>query len=66
MTLKKFRPKTHKGIAKRIKLSGTGKMQVNRKNRQHRMIGKSRSRVLKGKKSTVLNTLHSKLLRAIH
>lgn len=66
MTLKKFRAKTHKGISKRIKLSAGGKIQVNRPNRQHRMIGKSRARVLKGKKSTVINPLHKKLLALIH
>jgi ribosomal protein L35 len=69
MTLKKFRAKTHKSSKKRIKVTNggdlkIGKLMINRANRQHRMIGKSRSRVLSGKKYKVLASCYNKL-RAI-
>jgi ribosomal protein L35 len=65
MAIKKMRAKSHKSTVKRIKITNgsdpkTGKLLINRNNKQHRMIGKSRVRVLKGKKSTVLNEVHSK------
>jgi ribosomal protein L35 len=70
MSLKKFRAKTHKTTKKRIKVTNggdlsKGKLLINRPNRQHRMIGKSRSRVLKGKKSTVLSAGHTKFRTVI-
>jgi ribosomal protein L35 len=70
MTLKKMRAKTNKSIKKRLKITKggdleEGKMLTNRNNRQHRMIGKSRVRVLKGKKSTVLSSVHQKLKKLI-
>lgn len=61
-----MRAKTHKATQKRIKVTKNGDIQegkllVNRPNRQHRMIHKSRSRVLKGRKTTVLTKIHNKL-----
>jgi ribosomal protein L35 len=69
MTLKKMKAKTHKASKKRIKVTMggdvlLGKLMINRSNRQHRMIGKSRSRVLRGKKYKELAPGFNKL-RAI-
>ncbi len=60
MTLSKFRSKSHKATKKRIKVSANGKILLNRTNKQHRMIGKSRSRTIKGKKLTIASTTLNK------
>lgn len=66
MTLKKFKAKTHKSSKKRIKVTNggdlaKGKLMIAKSFRQHRMIGKSRSRVLKGRKYTELHKCYDKL-----
>lgn len=63
--IKKFKAKTHKSSVKRIKITAggdlsKGKLIVRRKNRKHRMIGKQRERVLKGRTDTVLKSSHLK------
>jgi ribosomal protein L35 len=59
MAVKKMRPKTKKGVVKRIKVTKGGakgaKLVVNRINDNHRLIGKPRSRTLKAKRSTTLS-----------
>jgi ribosomal protein L35 len=70
MSLKKFRAKTHKSSVKRIKVSKggnpeNGKLQVSRSNRSHRLIGKQRERMLKGKTVTKLSTAHDKFRKVI-
>lgn len=61
-----MRAKTHKGASKRIKISNggdleSGKLITNRINKGHRNIKKQRERLLKSKRSTTLNKIHSKL-----
>lgn len=70
MALKKFKAKTHKASVKRIKVTKggdklTGKLLVSRSNRSHRMIGKQRERMLKGKTTTNLATSHDKFRKVI-
>ena len=70
MALKKFRPKPRKGAVKRIKVSNggdtsKGKLVVGRINKAHRNINKSRTRLLKAKKSTVLSKAISRKLKKI-
>lgn len=70
MAVKKFRAKTHKTTQKRIKVSNggdlsKGKLLVSRPNLQHRLIGKSRSRKLKGKTATVLSKTYAKFRSVI-
>lgn len=68
--VKKFRAKTHKGTVKRVKLTNggdkkTGSLMINRIGDNHRNIGKSRSRLLKAKRSTKLGGYLNKLKRVI-
>ncbi|MEM1311991.1 MAG: 50S ribosomal protein L35 [Patescibacteria group bacterium] len=66
MALKKMKSKTHKGTAKRVKVTNGGKLSkgkllTNRINKAHRNIKKQRERQLKAKRSTVLSDVHDKL-----
>jgi ribosomal protein L35 len=66
MSVKKMRAKTHKGTVKRIKITNggnleTGKMVIGRINDNHRNIGKSRERLLRGRRSTTLGKTFKKL-----
>jgi ribosomal protein L35 len=67
--LKKFKPKTHKGLAKRVRFTGgsplTGKLVINRIGDNHRNIGKSRERLLKSHKKTVLSNTYKKLRKLL-
>lgn len=68
--LKKFKSKTHKGAKKRIKLTNgsktsTGKLMINRINDNHRNIGKSRERLLRGRRKTKLSNTYKKLRNVI-
>jgi len=70
MALKKFRPKPRKGAVKRIKVSNggdlsKGKLMINRINKAHRNINKSRTRLLKAKRPTVLSKTLRKLKKII-
>lgn len=65
-----MRAKTHKGTKKRVRTTNgdnplTGKLVVNRNNSGHRLIKKSRSRKLKAKLTTKLNTCHEKLRKVM-
>jgi ribosomal protein L35 len=66
MAIKKMRAKTHKGTAKRVKVTNggdlsDGKLVTNRINKGHRNIKKQRERLLKSRRSTTLNKIHNKL-----
>ena len=67
--MKKFKPKTHKGTTKRVKLTKGGSVEGNlvigRIGDNHRNIGKSRSRLLKAKRSTTLGGYHKKLKKVM-
>jgi ribosomal protein L35 len=67
--IKKFKPKTHKGTVKRVKLtkggSFEGNLVIGRIGDNHRNIGKSRSRLLKAKRTTTLGGYHKKLKRVL-
>lgn len=61
-----MKPKTRKGIVKRIKVSRGGDLKngvlmVNRINDNHRLIRKSRVRKLRSKRSTKLSSSSNKL-----
>ncbi len=61
-----MRAKTHKGTAKRVKVTNggdlsDGKLVTNRINKGHRNIKKQRERLLKSRRSTTLNKIHNKL-----
>lgn len=61
----KIKPKSFGSASKRIKVTNggdtkDGKLKVEVINRSHRMIKKSRSKVLSGKKNTTLNAVHDK------
>ena len=64
--IKKFKAKSHKGTVKRIKITNggnpyTGSLMIGRIGDNHRNIGKSRSRLLKAKRSTKLKKMYKKL-----
>jgi ribosomal protein L35 len=62
MSLKKItRRKTKKNISKRIKVTGTGKLLVNRCNQNHLRIKKSRRVLKRAAVDTVLSPAHNKL-----
>lgn len=67
--IKKFKPKTHKGTKKRVKLtkggSTEGNLMINRINDNHRNIGKSRTRLLRAKRATKLGGYHKKLKKVM-
>jgi ribosomal protein L35 len=67
--LKKFKPKTHKGLAKRVRFTAgsatKGKLIINRIGNNHRNIGKSRERLLKAHKTTVLSNTYKKLRKLL-
>jgi ribosomal protein L35 len=67
--VKKFRPKTHKGTTKRVKISNGGKAEgkliIGRIGDNHRNIGKSRSRLLKARRTTTLGGYHKKLKKVM-
>lgn len=43
--MKRRKPKTHKGIAKRVKITATGKVKMGRPGRRHLAISKSPKRL---------------------
>lgn len=65
MALKKMRAKSHGGLTKRIQKTGSNKLVIKRINASHRMIKKSRERVLKSRRKTTLSKAHDKFLKAI-
>jgi ribosomal protein L35 len=61
----KVKPKSFGSASKRIKVTKggskqEGKLQVKVINRTHRMIKKSRSKVLEGKRNSTLSSVHDK------
>ena len=51
---KKVKNKTHKGIAKRVKITGTGKVVINKPGRRHLAISKTAKRRRQLRRTTVL------------
>lgn len=47
--------KTHKGAAKRFKLTGTGKVKRNKANKSHLLTGKPAKRMRKLRTATLVN-----------
>ncbi|MGM0419605.1 MAG: 50S ribosomal protein L35 [Bacillota bacterium] len=52
--------KTHKGIAKRVKKTGTGKLKRKKANKGHLQTKKSADRKRKLRKSTLVDDAHAK------
>lgn len=70
MAVKKMRPKRHKGTVKRVKVTkggdtNKGKLLINRINKGHRLIKKSRTRKLKAKTATTLGKTADKLRKVL-
>jgi len=57
--------KTHKGVAKRIKVSGTGKIRHFRVGRRHLLTGKASSRTRKMRRLTSVSAVEVKKLRRL-
>jgi len=55
--------KTHKGAAKRFKITATGKVKYKKANLRHLLTGKSRSRKRALRKPDVLNTTQSAIIK---
>lgn len=55
--------KTHKGAAKRFKITGTGKVKYKKANLRHLLTGKSSGRKRSLGKPDVLNTTQSAIIR---
>jgi len=51
---KKVKNKTHKGIAKRIKITGTGKVMIGKPGRRHLALSKTAKRRRQLRRKTVL------------
>ncbi len=67
MALKKMRAKSHGGLTKRIQKTGGKKPKLlsKRVNVAHRMIKKSRERVLRARRKTTLSNAHDKFIKAL-
>lgn len=65
MAIKKMRAKSHGGLTKRVQKTGGNKLLAKRTNVAHRMIKKSRERVLRARRKTTLSKAHDKFLKAI-
>lgn len=55
--------KTHRGAAKRFKLTGTGKVKYKKANLRHLLTGKSSRRKRSLGKADVLNTTQSAIIK---
>lgn len=57
--------KTHRGAAKRFRLTGTGKVRRNRANKRHIMTGKPSKRTRRLRQSTIADEANRNLKRLI-
>lgn len=57
--------KTHKGAAKRFKVTGTGKIMRNRANRRHILTGKPSKRMRALRKSTVVDETEYRNIKSL-
>ena len=57
--------KTHKAIAKRFKITGTGKLMRNKQGRRHILTKKSPKKKRQLKKVTVMSESYAKLYRKL-
>jgi large subunit ribosomal protein L35 len=55
--------KTHKGIAKRFKLTKTGKLMFSHQNQQHHKLVRNKRRTRRGKEPGVLTGVFAKKLK---
>ncbi len=61
----RFKLKTHKGAAKRLKVTGTGKVKRYRANATHKFVTKSPKRKRRLRKSTLVNKTELKRVRRL-
>jgi large subunit ribosomal protein L35 len=61
---KRQKPKTHKGVAKRVKITGTGKVLMGRPGRRHLAIGKTAKRKRQLRRKIVLTGTFAKNYKA--
>jgi large subunit ribosomal protein L35 len=57
--------KTHKGIAKRIKVSATGKVRYKRPGKSHLMSGKSGTRIRNLRRPGIMGGAEGKKMRSL-
>lgn len=57
--------KTHKGVAKRIKISGTGKLRAFKSGRRHLLTGKPSHKMRKLRRSAELSKVEAEKLRRL-
>lgn len=57
--------KSHSGVKKRFKITGTGKVMHKRAGARHLLIGMSASRGRHLRKSVILNTTEGKVVKAL-
>ncbi len=57
--------KTHRGAAKRFKLTGTGKVKRNRANKSHIMTGKPAKRTRRLRTATIADRTNEKAIKRL-
>lgn len=57
--------KTHRGAAKRFKVTGTGKIMRNRANRRHNLTGKPSKRMRSLRKATLVDKTEYKNIKSL-
>ena len=57
--------KTHRGAAKRFKVTGTGKIKRNRANKSHILTGKSSKRTRRLRTATLVSTHDQKRIKKL-
>ncbi|GBE00374.1 50S ribosomal protein L35 [bacterium BMS3Abin07] len=57
--------KTHRGAAKRFKITGTGKVKRNRANKSHIMTGKSAKRTRRLRTATIVEKANEKAIKRL-